>query len=130
MTPVPTTPRRRPLRTIATAAAVLLLVSLLAVETCHESRTRTASLTDLMREEARGVADVVAHVAADAHSSDAAAEQLSHIVAILSTCSRIRYIDLRGPWTTRTWSCGSDSTPNPCAPCAARRRSVSACASA
>ena len=29
--------------------------------------------------------------------SQAAADQLAHIVEVLVTCSRIRYIDLRGP---------------------------------
>jgi signal transduction histidine kinase len=109
MATAPTTSRRRPLRTVATAAAVLLLVSLLTVETCHESRTRTAGLTDLMREEARGVADVVAHVATDALAAGAVAEQLEHIVAVMTTCSRIRYIDLRGPAGAVATSAGAEA---------------------
>jgi two-component system sensor histidine kinase HydH len=87
-----TTPVPRRLRNLATAAAVLVLAALLGFESCSDAHGDVTGLGNLMAAEARGLADVVAHVAADALAGGGTGEQLVHVVELLDTDPRVRYV--------------------------------------
>ncbi len=93
---MPSAPPVRRLRLAGTIAVVSLLSVLLTVGSCNDTRGRIARIEEFMAGQARGIADVVLHVAADDQSPAAVAPQLGHVIAALGANLGVRFIDVSG----------------------------------
>ena len=116
---MPPAPPVRRLRLAATIAVVSLLAVLLTVGSCNDTRGRIARVEEFMAGQARGIADVVLHVAADDQASAAAAPQLDHVIAALGANLGVRFIDVSGGGLAATTPGGAalrDAAPGAAAP--------------
>lgn len=92
----PAAPPVRRLRLVGTVAVVSLLAILLTIGSCNDTRDRIARVEEFMAGQARGIADVVLHIAADDHAPGAPPQQLGHVVAAMGANLGVRFIDVSG----------------------------------